>query len=300
MKKIILVVITLLIIGGGGFALLRLRGSGGEEQGVLKVNSTPATTIFLDNQNIGKSPYEDKVKPGVYTLKLIPESSIESATSWEGQIEIKANLLTYINRELGESDVTTGGEILTLEKISGKQAELSVLSTPDGATVSLAGQEKGTTPLVIQDVDAGSYDLTVSMTGFKPRTVKVKTTAGYKLTASFQLVLSGDAPVGSPEPSASEEPDSTPKASAKASPKSTPKASAAKGTPPPKPYVEILDTPTGFLRVRSEPSTSSEELGRVNPGEYYSLLDEENGWYKIQFGDEEEGWISGQYADKFE
>jgi uncharacterized protein YgiM (DUF1202 family) len=61
-----------------------------------------------------------------------------------------------------------------------------------------------------------------------------------------------------------------------------------------------LDTPTGFLRVRKEASTTAEEIGRVNPGEFFRLLDEQNSWYKIEFQTDKEGWVSGQYAQKFE
>ena len=64
--------------------------------------------------------------------------------------------------------------------------------------------------------------------------------------------------------------------------------------------VVILETPTGYLRVRKEPSTLAEEVGRVKPGEEYELLDEDEktGWYKIQLDEGDEGWISNQYASK--
>ena len=66
---------------------------------------------------------------------------------------------------------------------------------------------------------------------------------------------------------------------------------------PEKPYVEIKETPTGWLRVRSAPSTNATESGQVKPGETYSYLEEEeNGWYKIEF-EGKPGWISGTYAD---
>ena len=64
--------------------------------------------------------------------------------------------------------------------------------------------------------------------------------------------------------------------------------------------MEVLDTPTGFLNVRQEASTSAEILTKINPGELYSLLDENNGWFKIVYEDSKEGWISGQYAKKYE
>jgi len=60
----------------------------------------------------------------------------------------------------------------------------------------------------------------------------------------------------------------------------------------------IKDTPTGWLRVRDKASTAGSEVGRVEPGDEYELLDEDNGWYKIEYEQGEEGWISAQYANK--
>ena len=63
--------------------------------------------------------------------------------------------------------------------------------------------------------------------------------------------------------------------------------------------VVISATPVGFLRVRSEPNLGGSEVGRVNPGDVFELLEESEGWYKIKLEDGE-GWISGQYAQKQE
>jgi uncharacterized protein YgiM (DUF1202 family) len=38
----------------------------------------------------------------------------------------------------------------------------------------------------------------------------------------------------------------------------------------------------------------------VNPGEKYSILDSQNGWYEINFDGTNTGWVSGQYATKVE
>jgi len=61
----------------------------------------------------------------------------------------------------------------------------------------------------------------------------------------------------------------------------------------------ILNTPTGWLRVRKGAGTSYDEVGRVKPSEKYPFIEEKNGWYKIKLNDEE-GWISAQYAEKNE
>jgi hypothetical protein len=67
----------------------------------------------------------------------------------------------------------------------------------------------------------------------------------------------------------------------------------------PKQTLRITDTPTGWLRVRAEPTEESEETGRVYPKEEYSYTEEENGWYKIILLDKDDsGWISGEYATR--
>jgi len=50
------------------------------------------------------------------------------------------------------------------------------------------------------------------------------------------------------------------------------------------------------LRVRSTPSTQGEELGKVNPGETFSVMDSSSGWFQIEMPDGVVGWVSGTYA----
>lgn len=308
-KKLLVVGILLFLLLGAMFGLvifLRQRNSQ-SSKAVLKVNSSPEVTVFLDNQNLGGTPYKGEVEAGEYTLKLVPDDS--NFSSWESRITLKSNLLTYVNRDLGASDVLSGGETLELEKISGKNGQISVISTPDGATVSLDSEVKDVTPLVLDDIEPKVYDLLVSKDGFKPRALKIEVTSGYKVLATFNLAASSQGELSaspSADPNASADPDASPESSPKSSPAEKPspsaKTSSAKSSPPAKPYVEILDTPTGFLNVRDEPSTSgSEILTKVDPGEYFKLLDEnDSGWLKIEYKKGEEGWISGQYAKKYE
>lgn len=63
------------------------------------------------------------------------------------------------------------------------------------------------------------------------------------------------------------------------------------------PMVKILNTPTGWLNVRSGPGTTYAQVTRVNPGESYPLLEEKGDWYHIRIG-EIEGWIAKQYASR--
>jgi hypothetical protein len=62
--------------------------------------------------------------------------------------------------------------------------------------------------------------------------------------------------------------------------------------------IVILQTPTGFLRVRDQASLGGTEIGQVKPGETYTFLNEQTGWYQIKLTNGKTGWISSQYAQK--
>ncbi len=303
-------IIGLLIVG---YIVVRLFSNRGPKTGELRVDSQTPASIFLDNKNIGKTPYRDKITAGEYTMKLVSDSTTSQLTSWQGKVTVGQNLLTFVNANLGETDLTTAIDIVWLEKITSKQSELSVTTSPDGATVLVDDVSRGVTPLSIQDIAPGDHSISVTNTGFLTRSIKIKTTAGYRVIANLKMALSGSpqdivaseestssAVLETPTPKLSVTPKVSPTGKVSATPSPTPKSGASTTTDPAKPYVVIKDTPTGFLRVRMEPSTSASEAGRVNPGEKYSLLDTKNAWYQIKFDGKNLGWVSGQYADKVE
>ena len=43
---------------------------------------------------------------------------------------------------------------------------------------------------------------------------------------------------------------------------------------------------------------TASEAAKVNPGDTFELLDEEAGWYKINYEENKEGWISSNYVEK--
>lgn len=307
MKRKLVLLLVLLGLVGLALGVVKLIGTSTPKQGVLKINTNPVTSVFLDNKHLGKTPYQDKINEGNYEIKLVPESVTENAASWQGKITIRGNLLTYVNTELGESEFSSASEILWLEKITSNQSEISVVTDPDGASITLDGESKGISPIAVTGISAGEHVIAVASPGFASRSIKAKTTEGYKLFISMKLALSSSQSIVTME---------TPEATQSASPSATLQTKpATKSTPTPslkvsptlgvtqeplKPFALIKDTPTGFLRVRFEPSTQASETARVNPGEKYTILDTENGWYQITLDDGTKGWISGQYATKVE
>ena len=278
------------------------------KQGELQVDSTPAASVFLDNKHIGRTPIGGsatpyKLDPGEYTLKIVPDATTTQYASWQGQIKIGSDLRTYVSGTFTSSELSSSVNVLWLEKISGKQSELSVTTTPDSANVMLDDDIKGLSPINIPNLTPGSHTLTLTSQGFATQREKIQLTAGYRIVAVFKLGLSSDT-ASSASPSAL--PIVTPtvattSATAKVSGTPTPKTTGAALLEPTKPYVLIKDTPTGYLNVRMAPTKTATKSAEVKPGEKYAYTDISTDsagtvWYEIAYDAANSGWISGQYV----
>ena len=59
----------------------------------------------------------------------------------------------------------------------------------------------------------------------------------------------------------------------------------------------ILPTGRGWLRVRSTPGLTGDEVTKVDVGNEYKVLEEGSGWIKIQIDETTEGWVYATYID---
>ena len=256
--------------------------------GRIKILSSPTTGVFINDVGVGKTPYEDRLEPGEYTIRLIPEGEETESVAWEGKVSIHAHTLTYVSREMGTSAITSAGEILTVVKMdrkpNGETGEVELVTDPPGAIVFLNNEEKGVAPLILQDVPVGEHELAVYLPGFFRRTKKIKIDKkGFRVQVSVKMAL-----------------DKTHKTLEeelkKAAIEATKEAELTKKEEVNTETLTILDTPTGFLNVRAEPSVSGDKVAEVNPGEEYTYSEEDGGWYKILLGGEENGWVHGDYV----
>lgn len=276
-RRIVTLLILAIVVVGGAFGITKfVLGLRNSQQAGIKIISTPLASVFIDDDLKGKTPFDQKMSAGTYVIKLTPDGT--DTASWQKEISLRSGIITYINRELGKSELASAGEVLILEKTDEDKSSVSVISTPDGATVALDGQEKGTTPLLVPDVEVGEHTLFVFAPGFRDRQIKVNTTSGHKLIVEVQLALVYG------EKEATDSADMEASDSAKLS---------SKGS-----KIKILDTPTGWLRVRFEPTLSASEVAKVDPGDEFELLEEKEEWYMIEYEKGKEGWISSLYADK--
>jgi hypothetical protein len=283
---------------------------GGNKKAALQINSTPKATVFLNDQHAGTTPFFDEnLKEGEFIVKLVPETTGATVDSWEGRVKLTSGILTVVSRDLAALEEDASGYILTLEPITDKsKSALSVVSTPDKAIVTLDGEPKGFAPLSLENLSEGDHNLLVSLPGHKEKEIKAKAVNGYKLILSVQLAKdkTGEKDENEATESAQleddEDTDVTDDDSSLEDDLSVdePDESTSSANLD-RPYVTINSPEVGWVRVRAEDSTSSEELAKVNDGESYKLIDTTPvGWYQIEYAKGKEGWISGKYAEKYE
>lgn len=277
--KIKLVIFTIILFSIITFAVVRyLIIEKTKRMGELKIISSPIASIFINNAAIDRpTPYSSRFKPGEYTIKLIPRGDASSSASWEGKVMVYSNSVSYINRELGSSQKTSSGEILIPIEMKNRptkanSGEISIETEPIGAIIKLDNDEKGVSPLLLSEVSKGAHEISISLPGYFPKIKKINIETGYRINALFKLAV--DQSQILEEEVASKSADLKKEVN----------------------EIEITETEVGFLRVRFEPNVNAEEVGRVNPGDIFKIIEEASGWIKINYEPNKEGWVSKTYT----
>jgi uncharacterized protein YgiM (DUF1202 family) len=253
-----------------------------KKEGRLQILSRPNAAVFVDNVMRGNTPFTNTLKEGEYMLKIVPDGVATSAASWQKRISVVNGALTHVDVALEPTDISSWAEVFWLTPLGmfNKKNSLEVTTEPSGALIYIDNDEKGVSPLVMENVTTGNHELSVFMPSFSRRSKKINISAGFTLHGYVKLAL---------DPSQKTQYTiETP----------VPTATAAASIKEPENTVRILDTPTGWLRVREEPTLAGSESARVNPGQRFELLEEQTGWYKIRIDATKEGWISSSYASK--
>lgn len=280
MKKIVFVFVASFVLALSLFLAVQYYMNVNAQKGALQVTSAPDSKVYLNNEYLGQTPLckceaADMLAAGEYTVRLVPLDS--SLREFQEKVIISPAVLTVVDRKFGKNALSEGS-IISLSPLSDKEkTELLVASFPQGSEVLLDDAVIGTTPLNYKDPTESDHVLKIRKEGYNDKEVRIRTPKGYKLTVTAYLSTSAE----TQSKAQSDNP-------AEATPTPTPEQTR----------VTILETPTGFLRVRATPSTTGAEVGRVSPGQSYPLINEQAGWYEITLEDGTKGWISSEYASK--
>lgn len=278
MKKVLLVILpplVAIII----FIIVTIVLNKSANKGALQVTSIPKSKVYLDGKLLGETPFckceqNDTLNVGEYTIKLVPDDN--KLSPFESKITISPSVLTVVDRTFGEGGLSQGS-IIDLAPISDKkEAQILVVSFPDKANVYLDNNLSGTSPLLLKNITESDHEIKLSKEGYKDKAVRIRAIKGYKLESIVFLSINQELT----------------NASSSALPELSPAPSPSQNK------VTILDTPTGFLRVRENATISSLQIGTVSPEEKYELISEQEGWFEIKLEDGKTGWISSQYAKK--
>lgn len=287
MKKLFIIFAASIFLGGCTAKDLFVKAPAG-----LEIATTPVATVFLNGEKKGETPYSDKnIKPGSYTLKLVPASG-ENISPYETSLDLISKASTIITRTFGPSELDSSGYTLQLQEDPSGGTFLSVISDPDTINVTLDGKPSGFTPLSKIAANPGSHSLSVSSPGYLEQDLSVNTVKGYNLIVNFKLATQ-TITLNSPTTSTS----SATVIQSAPTPSGTDTPATSSGLTQSKPYVIIGETGTGWLRIRKEASGSSDEIGKADTGEKLKYLGEstEIGWFKVEF-EGGVGWVSGKYV----
>lgn len=251
--------------------------------GGILVSTTPASSVYINGNLVGKTPFKGTYDAGNISIKLVPEITDQNLVPYETRLTLISGIQTVVRREFAKTEEESSGDVISFEKENRQTTSLIIISTPDNAQISLDGVPRGFTPYKTFTISPAEHQITIKAPEYSDRTLTVKTLQGFRLTVFAKLAkIQGNQEV---------------------------KAAEATPIPEIKIFVEILNTPTGFLRVRTQPGSAGEEIAEIKPGSRYLYLDTDvsTGWFKIQYQDPAPGlpdgivgWISNQFANKIE
>jgi len=242
-----------------------------KKAGIL-VESEPQARVFINGREMGVTPYQNSFEAGTIVLELLPVDEGKNFLPFDTKVSLAPGIQTVVKRVLGAAKEASGGIVVSFEKIPGnKDAEMALVSDPDITQVLIDGIVKGFSPFKSDSISPRDHIVTVSAPGYSEASYPLKLVKGYKLIAIVKLIQKE-----APPPEEKKEEVKVPR-------------------------VKILDTSTGFLRVRESASTTSKEVARVTPGKIYKLLEknEDNTWYRIEYEKEiSEGETTGMSSNK--
>lgn len=286
------------------------------KSGLQVITDGTEASVFLNDTYVEKTPFINReLSPGDYRLKIQPDNP--DLIPYETEIRLRPGLLTVVTWKLAERPEFSGGVIYEMEPITSKtKSEISFVTIPDGAIVSVAGKEKTFSPVIIADIAPGHTEFEVSLPSYESQKHTINAVPGYRMLVTVKLSkVNLNGTTVPPTESDTEVETATQSATSSAQTQQpaaqnpvTPAANPVSATPVATTSAvgreagTVQITSTNFfiegkevLRVRSQPNSTGSELGFAEVGSTHQYIEIQNNWYNITFNGQS-GWVSGQYA----
>lgn len=152
--------------------------------GSIRVESQPSQSeVVLDGKTLGLSPLQlNNVSVGEHTL-VLRKDNFQTLSE---KIQVQASDTINVSRLLSPISENVSSSLNSLEVV--KQASLELLSEPEQAEVSIGGEYKGTTPLTIDSLPLGLYEIIIRKKQYYDEVVKVDISAEKRHQVSISLV----------------------------------------------------------------------------------------------------------------
>jgi len=128
-------------------------------KGTLTVSTTtPSTEIYVNGERVGTGSWRGELLPDTYAV--------------EGRLAGYRNAEQLVTLSTGQNTNVT---LPALTPITGS---LNVDYEPIGASISIDGAARGTSPAIFDDLLVGTHSVTISADGFDPQTLTASITEG--------------------------------------------------------------------------------------------------------------------------
>ena len=128
-------------------------------KGTLAVSTTtPSTEIYVNGERVGTGSWRGELLPDTYAV--------------EGRLPGYRNAEQLVTLTTGQTAK------ITLPAFTPITGSLNVDYEPIGASISIDGTSRGTSPAIFDDLLIGSHSVTISADGFDPQTLTATITEG--------------------------------------------------------------------------------------------------------------------------
>ncbi|MDD1729882.1 MAG: PEGA domain-containing protein, partial [Methanospirillum sp.] len=153
-----------------------------KDNGAIQVISTPTgATVYLNNNYEGRTP-----SSGYLGISSLTPGNYQIVISYYGYADYTTNLYVYQNQVQTINAVLEPVSSVSTSSNS-EWGTLDIQATPDGAIVLLNNVYRGTSPLTIQGISPGAYNLTILKDGYTQYASDVAITSGQ--TTAISTVL---------------------------------------------------------------------------------------------------------------